>query len=56
MTALKTASKDKTGLTAMGFMTLICGVAMIVSFLCTFFLPRQITHIGLSDKNEPKEN
>ena len=56
LTALKTASKDKTGLTAMGFMTLICGVAMIASFICTFFLPRQITHIGLPDKNEPAEN
>lgn len=52
LVALKTASEGKTGLAAMSFMTLICGVGMLVSFICTFFLPRQITHIGLADKNE----
>ena len=54
LVALKKASEGHTGLAAMSFMTLICGLGMLVSFLCTFFLPRQITHIGLSDKNEPE--
>ena len=54
LVALKKASEGKTGLAAMSFMTLICGLGMLVSFICTFFLPRQITHIGLPDKNEPE--
>ncbi|MBR2644183.1 MAG: MFS transporter, partial [Clostridia bacterium] len=55
LVALKKASEGRTGLAAMSFMTLICGLGMLVSFICTFFLPRQITHIGLPDKNEPEE-
>ncbi len=54
LTLLKKLSEGKTGFTAMGYMTLICSLGMLVSFICTFFLPRQITHIGLNDKNEPK--
>ncbi len=52
LVALKKASEGHTGLAAMSFMTLICGLGMLLSFICTFFLPRQITHIGLPDKNE----
>lgn len=55
LVALKKASEGRTGLAAMSFMTLICGLGMLVSFICTFFLPRQITHIGLPDKNETEE-
>ena len=55
LVALKKASEGHTGLAAMSFMTLICGLGMLVSFICTFFLPRQITHIGLPDKNKPEE-
>ena len=55
LVALKKASEGHTGLAAMSFMTLICGLGMLVSFICTFFLPRQITHIGLPDKNEPEQ-
>ena len=55
LTLLKKLSEGKTGFTAMGFMTLICGVGMIVSFICTFFLPKQITHIGLNDKNKSEK-
>ena len=55
LVALKKASEGRTGLAALSFMTLICGLGMLVSFICTFFLPRQITHIGLPDKNEPEE-
>lgn len=55
LVALKKASEGRTGLAAMSFLTLICGLGMLVSFICTFFLPRQITHIGLPDKNEPEE-
>lgn len=55
LVALKKASEGHTGLAAMSFMTLICGLGMLVSFICTFFLPRQITHIGLPDKNKPEK-
>ncbi len=55
LVALKKASEGHTGLAAMSFMTLICGLGMLLSFICTFFLPRQITHIGLPDKNETEE-
>ena len=52
LVALKKASEGKAGLAAMSFMTLICGVGMLVSFLCTFLLPKQITRIGLNDQDQ----
>ena len=57
LVALKTASKGvpEGALGAMSFMTLICGAGMLVSFLCTLFLPKKITQIGLKDKEETNE-
>jgi len=56
LVALKDASKNvpEGAIGAMTYMTLICGIAMIVSFAFTFFLPKKITHIGLNDKKEPE--
>ena len=52
LVALKKASEGRTGLAAMSFLTLICGVGMLVSFLCTFLLPKQITRIGLDEQDK----
>lgn len=52
LVALKKASEGRTGLAAMSFLTLICGVGMLVSFICTFLLPKQITRIGLDEQDK----